>query len=55
MILRGNHISSHSVLNSFVLDKAISKEIEHGWALTLAVESLQNIKNEGVLPLGVAE
>ena len=55
MILRGNHKSSHSVLNSAVLDKDTSKDIDHGWALTLTIESLQNIKNVGALPLGVAE
>ena len=55
MILRRNHISFHSVLNSDALDKAIIKEMDHGWALILEVESLQNIKNAGVVPLGVAE
>ena len=55
MILRVNHESSHSVLNSAALDKAISKEIDHGWALPLTIESLQSIKNAGVVPLGVAE
>ena len=54
MILRGNHKSSHSVLNSADIDKAISKEIDHGWALPLTIESLQNTKNAGVVPLGVA-
>ena len=55
MILRGNHKSSHSILNSAALDKSISKEIDHGWALPLTIESLQSIKNAGVVPLGVAE
>ena len=55
MILRGNHKSSNSVLNSAALDKSISKDIDHGWALTLTIESLQKIKNAGVVPLGVAE
>ena len=55
MILRGNHKSSHSVLNSAALDKSISKDIDHGWVLPLTKESLQNIKNSGVVPLGVAE
>ena len=53
MILRGNNKSSHSVLNSSALEKAISKEIDHRWALYLTIESLQSIKNEGVAPLGV--
>ena len=55
MILKGNHKSSHSVLNSSELDKSISKEIHHGWSLTLTIESLQSIKNTGVVPLWVAE
>ena len=55
MILRGNHKSYHSVLNSDALDKSISKDIDHGWALLLTIESLQSNKNSGVLTLGVAE
>ena len=55
MILRVNHKSSQSVLNAAALNKAISKEIDHGWALPLTTESLQSIKNAGVVPLGVAE
>ena len=55
MILRGNHKYSQSVLNAAALDKAIIKEIDHGWALPLTIESLQSIKNAGVVPLGVAE
>ena len=55
MILRGYHKSSHSVPNSAALDKATIKEIDHGWALPLTIESLQNIKNTGVVPLGVSE
>ena len=54
MILRGNHKLSHSVLNSAALDKAISKEIDHGWALPLTIEYLKNIKNAGVMTIGVA-
>ena len=34
MVLRGNHKSSHSGPNSDVLDKCISKDIDHGWALS---------------------
>ena len=55
MMLRGNHKKSHLVLNSAALDKAIIKEIDNGWALPLIIESLQNIRNEGVVPLGVSE
>ena len=50
MILRGNHKSSHSVLNSAALDESISKEIDHVWALPLTIESLQNIKIQGSCP-----
>ena len=32
IILRRNHKSSHTVLNSTALYKAISKEIDHGWS-----------------------
>ena len=53
MILRGNHKSSHSVLNTAALDKAISKDIDHVWALSLTIKYLQSIKNAGVMPLGV--
>ena len=31
------------------------KEIDHGWALPLTIESLQNIKNVGVVTIGVVE
>ena len=55
MILRRNHKSSQSVLNAAALHKATSKEIDHGWALPLTSESLQHIKNAGVVPPGVAE
>ena len=44
MILRGNHKSSQSVLNAAALNKAISKEIDHGWALPLTIKYLQSIK-----------
>ena len=54
MIPRGNHKSPPSLLNSPELDKAISKEIDHGWA-SLTIESLQKIKNAGVVHLGVTE
>ena len=52
---RGNHKSSQSVLNAAALNKAISKEIDHVWALPLIIEYLQSIKNAGFVPLGVAE
>ena len=32
IILRGNHKSSQSVLNAAAINKATSKEIDHGWA-----------------------
>ena len=55
IIIRGNNKSLQSDLNSAALDKSISKEIDYGWALPLTIDSLQNIKNVGVVPLGVAE
>ena len=55
MILRENYKSSQLVLNSAALDKAIIKETDHLWAFPLTIESLQSIKNSGVIPLGVAE
>ena len=55
MILRGNHKSSQSLLNAAALNKAISKEIDHVWALPLTIKYLQSIKNAGVVPLVVAE
>ena len=55
MIIRGNHKSSQSVPNAAALKKSIIKDIDHGWALPLTIESLQSVKNAGVVPLGVAE
>ena len=43
------------VLNAAALNKAISKDIDHGWALPLTIEYLQSIKNAVVIPLGVSE
>ena len=44
MILRGNHKSYHSEMNSTTLYKSIIKEIDHVCALPLTIECLQNIK-----------
>ena len=55
MIIRGNHKSPHLELNSAALYKAISKDIDHGWALPLTIKSLQNIRNAGVVPLWIVE
>ena len=55
MILSGNHKSYQSVINAAALKKSISKDIDHGSALHITIESLQSIKNAGVVPLGVAE
>ena len=55
MVLRGNHKSSQSVLNAAALKKAISKEIDHVWALPITIKSIKSIKNAGVVPLGVVE
>ena len=50
MILRGNHKSSHLVLNPAALDKSIRKNIDHGWALPLTIEYLQTLKMQGSCP-----
>ena len=55
MILRGNHKSSHSELNSDTLEKSIRKDIDHVWSLLLTIKYLQNIKNAGFVPLEVSE
>ena len=55
MILRGNHKSSHSEMNSAALNKSISKDIGHGLALPLTIEYLKNIKNTRIVPLRVSE
>ena len=55
MIIGGNHKLPHSELNSDALYKVIIKDIDHVLALTLTIESLQNIRNAGVVRLGVAE
>ena len=41
MLVRGNHKSPHSELNSSALDKAIIKDMDHRWAWTLTIEYLQ--------------
>ena len=55
MLLRGNHKSEKSTLNAAALEKSIYKEVEHGWALPLTMESICHIKNMHVVPLGVTE
>ena len=55
MIFRGNHKSSYSEMNSAVLEKSISKEINQGLVLPITIKYIQNIKNSGVVPLVVAE
>ena len=55
MLLRGNQKSSRSALNAADLEKWIEKEVEHGWALSLTIDSLSHIEKAGVVPLGVAE
>ena len=42
-------------MNSAGLEKSIRKEIDHGLALPLTIKYLQNIKNQGVVHVGVAE
>ena len=33
----------------------MDKDVEHGWVLTPAIESIRHIKDTGALPLGVAK
>ena len=42
-------------MNSDELDKAISKEVNHGWELNLKVTLLQIFNNSGIVPLEVVE
>ena len=55
MVLRGEYKSFHSDMSSDALDKAIRKEVDHGWVFPLKIGCLQNIKNTGVVLLVVAE
>ena len=55
MLIRGNHKSARSALNTADMEKSIDKEVEQGWALPLTIYSIRYIKNKGVVPLGVAE
>ena len=54
MLLQGNHKSEKSDLNVVVMEKEIDKEVEHGRALTIKIDSIQHIKYLGVVPLGVS-
>ena len=33
----------------------MAKDVEHGWALPLTIDSIRHIKNTGVIPFVVAE
>ena len=55
MLLRGNPKSERSAHNVAALENVIYKEVEHGWALPLTIDSLRQIKHAGVVPLGVGE
>ena len=55
MLLRRNHKSEKSALNAADILKSIDKEVEHGWALLLTIDSTRHIKNGGIAPLGVAK
>ena len=37
------------------MEKATGKEVDHGWALPLTIDSVHHIKNVGVIPLGISE
>ena len=53
-ILRRNHNSENTDFNAFTLEKSIDKEVQHGWALTLTIESGHHAKYVCVVPLGVS-
>ena len=55
MLLRGNHKPERSALIKEALEKAIDKEVEHGWEYPLKIDSLCHIENAGVASLGVSE
>ena len=42
-------------MNSSALEKTIRKEVDRVWSLPLTIGFIQNTKNAGVVPLGVAE
>ena len=54
MIERGNHKSATSKDNEASLLKNYAKEVERGWMLPTAIESVKKIKGAGVIPVGVA-
>ena len=54
MLLRVKYKPSKSDLNTTAPGKAMVKEVEHGWTLTLTIEFIRQIKDMGFLPLGVA-
>ena len=54
MLLKGNHKSDKSNLNTAALEKVIDKEVQHRWALTLTIDSIRHIKEGGVVLLGVS-
>ena len=55
IILRGNHKSSKTNLNSKALGKSMGKKVDHGWYLPFGVYLVLHINNLGVVPLGVVE
>ena len=54
MLQRGDHKSEKSDVNMSALEKSIDKEVEYRWLLLLTIDSISNIKNAVVVPIGVA-
>ena len=55
MVIRRYHKLENSALNASSMDKAIDKELEHGWELNLKIDSIRHTKKSGVIHLGVTE
>ena len=55
MLLRGNYKSARSALITADPEKAIDKEVEHGWELPLKIDSLCQTEKARVVPLGAAK
>ena len=54
-IRRGNHKSCEKPHLAKSLDENIDKELRRGYLIPLPVEYLKNLKNAGVIPMGMSE
>ena len=46
MILRGLKKSENTNVNVAALEKSIENKVEHGWALTIIIDSVHHIKKQ---------